>query len=274
MPRQSTRIHLPHLRYKIDLLCAQGGWTLADLARQVHLSPNTVSEYIAGVAGHTSKAAETLPQDKLDRFAQVLRAHTRAELSEAEARDAWLSADRDAFASLFGVRRISNLAELLSGRPPLLQIQARIEPLHTRRALADADLDDRPVTGDLIKLNHLVSGVRFTILTEPRSRLFCACGTHEGWYQLVPGRRHAGLITASWEHVPGSVEPPIGFSPPTGRHRFVFIQARRDTLRARDVNLGLVQPLTDPEIAALGDQLRAGPDPGTWTWGEVVVDVE
>lgn len=271
MPRQSTRLPVPHLRFKFDHLCAQRGWSLADLAAEVNTAANTLSEYVAGVASNKSKPENTMPRDKLERFTALLRRVAPQPLTIEEARAAWLSDDKDAFRVVFRVRRIVNLAELLVEETRGLVVRANVVLRGVRGALADFDGVDRPVVGGVISLNAMISAVRFTVPTAPGSRLFCACSMDTGWVQVIPGPMHTGEITSPWESVPIAGLEPIAFKPPGGRHRFVFIQASGASLHARHHHLGLREPLGDAEIEELGYQLgKAGS--GGWCWGEVVVD--
>ncbi|KGM39778.1 hypothetical protein JY96_06365 [Aquabacterium sp. NJ1] len=274
MPRQSTRLHVPHLRYKLDVLCAQLRRNQDSLATELCVSPNTLSEYINGVASKPSKPPESMPAAKVDLLAKLLQRSGRQGISSQQAVDALRSADKDVFASLFQPRRAGNLAELLAGRSSELVITTYVVPLQMRRALADQDADDRPVPSGPVRLNHAVSGVKFRIFTEPGARLFCACSYGEHLIQVIPGSRHSGSVTKAWELVPQPPADHIQFLPSEGRHRFIFIQASAPTLQARALEHGLKESLQGHEIEALASQLADLPLDNAWKWGEVVIEVE
>lgn len=274
MPRQSTRLEVTRLRDKLKLVCAELGWQFADLARELHVAPSTLSEYIAGVDLHKSKLPNSMPRDKLERLAHLVQKHGRAGITRQQAFDAWLARDKEVLASMFRRRRIENLAELLSGRSSELIVQASVVPLRMRRALMPEDGEDRPVTGDLVRLNRAICGIRFNLIVEPGARLFCACSIDGQWIQLVPGPRHAGHVENASESVPRDALKNISFGPPAGRHRFVFIQARAPVLQARNPELGLKETLQGAEIEDLARQLAESDSTYPWKWTEVVVDVE
>jgi transcriptional regulator with XRE-family HTH domain len=274
MPRPSTRVELPALRAKFQVLCAWQGWSLADLARHLNVSSSTLSEYQCGIDGHASKVANSLPREKLNRLAALLRSLSPQSPSLDEAMGAWRGPDAGCLLQWLGGGGTPRMAELLvEGRRRLL-VQTQVVAQHQRAALADMEADDRPTTDRPVKVSHGVMGVRFMVMAQPGTRLFVACATEQGWHQLVPGRRHDGAVTSHLELIPAGTKPPVVFAPPLGRHRFVFIQASVPLLQARQPSLGLREPLGETDVAELQRRLADSPSATPWCWGEVLIDAE
>jgi hypothetical protein len=256
---------LPQLGRKFALLFAHGRKVrcAADLAVWMEVKPSTVSGWINGIK---SKPGGRVRSQVLDGLCRRLAEETQGRISDVEARPLWLG-QADKFEAALTRGPSIHFLEILGRSSNRLTIRLTI---HDPAALGMID-DAVAIPEDAVRLKSDCQ-VAFEVDGVIGRLLVVLVEEQAGWRVLGPGPRHKGRIDQSPERVPNLGRPMMGFLPPFGPHRFVFLELPSELTGALPP-AGSVAAVPSAALAELARQLALPSLSSNWRWGQVFFDV-
>jgi hypothetical protein len=234
-----------------------------EMAKVVGVAVSTLSEW---VHGSEDRPPEMVPALQMPNLVRALVVATEGRLSETHAYALW-GGPKDAFARVLAGSPEHGFLQFIKRRPSQIAIGAIIED--SRRMSIVDDVVEIPDDAVWLKRHE---GVAFELESKRDRCLTVLYECSTGWYPVVPGKRHDGVVRSIPERVPGKGN--FTFSKSFDLYRFVFIETETSTplqIRREPTALGGIPP---DEFEAFQIVLADPRQTKSWRWAEKYIAIE